>query len=235
MTGLRIRAAGIVWVAIALAAIACGGSASGGPSIAAPSGDGGGPVPIATIIAGQDPRGGPDRPPESPATGGPIPSFGLSSPHVAEGQASLLPRPTPRPDGGEIVTYLISPADYFEEVIRPGSTLTVYRDGSIQVDSVRDQVGDNHLEWALPAEIAPAQEDVLDVYARGCGTGAGDFYEIYGPWDSVEFEYEVTPPAADGCWHFSQAIGKSFEFQIWLHGDATMTINRLELVVTLKP
>jgi hypothetical protein len=189
---------------------------------------------VATVIPGWAPLGGPDRPPESPRTGGPIPSYGLPSPFLAEGQASLAPRPTLRPGAGEIVTFEISPADYFNAVVREGSTLTVFADGSIRIDSIRDQAGDNHVEWALPPELIPDAADVLDVYARGCGWGSGDFYEIYGPWDSTEFEYEVTPPASDGCWHFTQAVGKSYEFEIWLHGDATMTIERLELVVTMR-
>lgn len=187
------------------------------------------------MIAGSAPLGGRDTPPATPPTGGAIPSYALSSPFVGSGQAPLLPRPTPRPDAGEIKTFLISPADFFDEVIREGSTLTVYTDGTIRVDSIRDQVGDNHMDWALPEALTPRQEDVLDVYARGCGSGSGDFYEIYGPWDSLEFEYEVTPPAEDGCWHFTQAAGKAFDFEIWLHGNSSMTINRLELVVTLRP
>lgn len=189
---------------------------------------------MATAIAGSAPLGGPDRPPESPPTGGPIPSYGLASPFRADDQAQLAPAPTMRPGAREIVTFEISPADFFNEVIREGSTLTVYTDGAIRIDSIRDQTGDNHFDWALPEALRPDPATVLDVYARGCGTGSGDFYEIYGPWDSVEFEYEVTPPATDGCWHFTQAAGKSYEFEIWLHGDSHMTIERLEIVVTLK-
>lgn len=234
----------VPWIAILLAGLllaACGASGLSGsspPSVAsagAPTGRSSPPpAPVATVIAGSAPLGGRDSPPATPPTGGPIPSYGLASPFVASGQAPLLPRPTPRPEGGQIVTLLISPADFYDQVIREGSTLTVFSDGSIRVDSVRGQVGDNHLDWALPEALIPSQEDVLDVYARGCGWGEGDFYEIYGPWDSLEFEYEVTPPAEDGCWHFSQAVGKAFDFEIWLHGASSMTITRLELVVTLR-
>lgn len=207
---------------------------SGGSSAGSSPGTSGNKPPIATVIPGSAPLGGRDSPPATPPSGGPVPSYGLASPFVADGQAPLMPRPTPRPDGGEIRTFLISPADFFDEVIREGSTLTVFTDGSIRVDSVRGQVGDNHMDWALPEDQAPAIDQVLDVYARACGWGEGDFYEIYGPWDSVEFEYEVTPPASDGCWHFTEAVGKAFDFEIWLHGNASMTITRLELVVTLR-
>lgn len=212
--------------------VAAGGGGIGGGGVGAGSG-GNGP-PVATVIPGSQPPNVVRTPNPNPSypTGGPIPSHGLASPFIASGQAPVKPRPTPRPDGGEIVTYLLSPADFADAMIRPGSTLTVYEDGSIRLDSVRDQTGDNNLEWILADP--PPQEDVLDVYARGCGWGDGDFYEIYGPWDSVEFEYEVTPPAEDGCWHFTEAVGKAFDFEIWLYGDSSMTITRLELVVTMK-
>lgn len=210
---------------------ACGNA---GPAATGGTGANGSARPVATAIAGAAPLGGPDRPPESPPTGGPIPSYGLAAPFTADGQAPLAPAPTMRPEAREIVTFEISPADFFDEVIREGSTLTIYADGAIRVDSIRDQSGDNHFDWALPEELRPDPETVLDVYARACGTGSGDFYEIYGPWDSIEFEYEATPPATDGCWHFTQAIGKSYEFEIWLHGNSHMTIERLEIVVTLR-
>ena len=238
---MRARASiGIAIVAVVLAACGApgpsGSAGSSGSSAAGPTGAASPlPVPIATVIPGAAPPGGPNRPPESPPTGGPLPSHGLASPFVAPGQAPLLHRPTPRPGSGEIKTFLISPADFFDEVIREGSALTVYADGSIRVDSIRGQVGDNHMDWSLPEALMPAQDDVLDVYARACGSGSGDFYEIYGPWDSLEFEYEVTPPAEDGCWHFTQAVGKAYDFEIWLHGNSSMTITRLELVVTLRP
>ena len=45
---------------------------------------------------------------------------------------------------------------------------------------------------------------------------------------SVEF----SRPADRG---FTQAVGKAYDFEVWLHGNSTMTITRLELVVTLRP
>jgi hypothetical protein len=66
-----------------------------------------------------------------------------------------------------------------------------------------------------------------------CGEGSGDWWEVYGPYGSDEFEYEITPPGPDGCWRFHERGRHSdFRVEIWLSGDAQMTISRIEFHVT---
>ena len=67
-----------------------------------------------------------------------------------------------------------------------------------------------------------------------CGSGSGDFWEAYGPPGSSPDEYEVVPPSADGCWHFNDAPGPDTTVLVKLRLASTMTISRLEYVLTVS-
>ena len=47
-------------------------------------------------------------------------------------------------------------------------------------------------------------------------------------------EYEVVPPSADGCWHFNDAPGPDTTVLVKLRLASTMTISRLEYVLTVS-
>ena len=91
-----------------------------------------------------------------------------------------------------------------------------------------------HVAWSLDPGALPSAATVAWLDVRVCGHGSGDFYELYGPDGTDPVEYEMKPPAPDGCWHFAGAPA-DFDVQIYANGDSTMTVDRVEMVVTTRP
>ena len=122
-----------------------------------------------------------------------------------------------------------------EARIRGNSTLEVLPDGSVKVTSTRESASDQYVEWIIdpPSSVLPPGAQVASVLTVVCGRGEGDWWEVYGPYGSEEFEYEVVSPGPDGCWRFNE-IGRYTEFrvEIWLSGNSTLTISRIEFRVT---
>jgi hypothetical protein len=115
--------------------------------------------------------------------------------------------------------------------VAPPDKLDLKPNGGIMVTTHRDSDHPLHLEWVFDPAVLPAGSTVSHVDTRVCGHGEGDFYEVYGPYDSDPVEYEVTPPAADGCWHFGGGPS-DWNISIYVYGDSTMTIDRIEMDVT---
>jgi hypothetical protein len=115
--------------------------------------------------------------------------------------------------------------------VAPQDTVTPRADGGVDIVTTRDAEFPLHMDWSSFRPDLPAGAVITQVETRVCGRGGGDFYEVYGPYDSDPVEYEVTPPAADGCWHF---VGPSSDWYvtIYVYGDSTMTIERIEFAVT---
>ena len=72
---------------------------------------------------------------------------------------------------------------------------------------------------------------MISVETRVCGQGGGDFYEVYGPYGADPVEYEVKPPAADGCWHFV-GEGSDYDVTVYVYVHATLIVDRIEYLVT---
>ena len=104
--------------------------------------------------------------------------------------------------------------------------------GGVRAASTRQAGSTLWAEWTLAQSVLPAGASVVDVHTKVCGGGEGDFYEVYGPHGADEVEYEATPPAADGCWHFTRDAGTDYTVTIYVNGDSAMTIERIEFLVT---
>ena len=138
------------------------------------------------------------------------------------------------PSSGQTVIHLVAPTDYAEARIRGDARLEPLPDGSIRVVSTRASNADQYVEWLVEDErIMPPGMQAARVVTLVCGRGSGDWWEVYGPYGSEEFEYEVTAPGEDGCWAFNET-GRytDFRVEIWLSGNAEMTISRIEFRVT---
>ena len=191
--------------------------------------------------------------PTAPTTSAQFVAVASSTPALTQAPAATLrptPRTTPRPTPtapptalpapasltGETRVYTIAPRDYAEARIRGNSTIEVLPDGAVKVVSTRESKADQYVEWITePTTVLPPGAEAATVLTIVCGSGEGDWWEVYGPYGSDEFEYELVPPRPDGCWHFNER-GRytDFRVEIWLSGNATMTISRIEFHVTFK-
>lgn len=91
------------------------------------------------------------------------------------------------------------------------------------------------VSWRPGPGALPAGRDVIDVKTSICGSGSGDFWEVYGPTGSDPAEYEVTPPGDDGCWHFSDAPGTTLTVLGIALLDSTLTITSVEYLINFAP
>lgn len=82
--------------------------------------------------------------------------------------------------------------------------------------------------YDLPTGVIPSGKIVKSVDTRVCGTASGAFYETYGPGGSDPHEYEITQPAADGCWHFVGATGVDYTVLVKVLNATTVTITKVE-------
>jgi hypothetical protein len=115
--------------------------------------------------------------------------------------------------------------------VPPPDTLMHLADGGITVTTSRDAGHPAHLAWDWSPPGLPPGATVSKVDTRVCGHGDGDFYEVYGPFDADPVEYEVTAPASDGCWHFSGGPS-DYSVTIYAYGNASMTIDKIEMTLT---
>jgi hypothetical protein len=116
----------------------------------------------------------------------------------------------------------------------PGTTLTDTPDGGLRADTTRG-AGSVYVQWKLADGVIPTSPRVVNVETLVCGTARGDFFEVYGPYGAAEIEYEVTQPSADGCWHFTRDPGTDYSVEIYVNGDASLTVSRIEYRVTFGP
>ena len=103
---------------------------------------------------------------------------------------------------------------------------------SVRVDSTADTSQAAWVIWHLSPDRLPPGAVIHSVDVRVCGSGEGDFWEVYGPDGSQPTEYEVSPPADDGCWHFTGAPGHDLTVAAGTELASTMTIDAVEFHVT---
>jgi hypothetical protein len=193
-----------------------------GQPLATPS-----PTPTAASVATPAPTAVPTDAVTPTTTPVPTPRPTLMPPLRTEDPIVL---PTGAVNPGETVVYRIKGSQYVESVVPPGATLS--RDG----DAARLSTGESNGEplwvtYRLPADQLP-DTHITNVDTRVCGSGSGDFWEAYGPTNSDPMEYEVTPPEADGCWHFVNAPGTDLSVIAAVMLDSVMTIDYIEFSVT---
>jgi hypothetical protein len=199
----------VPWLVVALLASACAGS---------------GPTP--------PPSGAVDTPPASLAAPSIAPSPVVASADPPASPTASSVAPTATPIGPPVTrTFQVNVQQPSVTKVAPEDSLDRKPNGGIVVTTHRDSGHPLHLEWLFDPAALPAGSTVSHVETRVCGHGDGDFYEVYGPYDSDPVEYEVKPPAADGCWHFSGGPS-DWNISIYVYGDATMTIDRIEMDIT---
>ena len=86
--------------------------------------------------------------------------------------------------------------------------------------------------YSLDPTALPAGARVHSISTAICGRGSGTFWEVYGPTGSDPLEYEVTPPDADGCWHFTDAQTGDMSAIAATMLDSTLVIDRVVFTVT---
>jgi iron uptake system EfeUOB component EfeO/EfeM len=91
------------------------------------------------------------------------------------------------------------------------------------------------LSYTLPANSIPPSDILRSVDVRICGAASGDFWESYGPTGSAPREYERMAPGADGCWTFTKGSGADTTVVVGVRLASTMTIDRVDYVLTVVP
>jgi hypothetical protein len=141
--------------------------------------------------------------------------------------------PSALPSAGQTLTYTVSPRAPVNQTIPEATSVTNVGTDGIRAEATRAANHLLYLQWQLPPETTlPPGSRVVDVHTVVCGSGTGDFWEIYGPYGALEIEYEVTDPSADGCWHFTQDPGTNYRVEIYVDGNSAMTITKIEFRVT---
>jgi len=115
--------------------------------------------------------------------------------------------------------------------VPPEAVVTNRAGGGIRITTIRSAAFPVSMDWTLATSAFPGDASVLAVETLICGRGEGDFYEVYGPYGADPVEYEVTPPSADGCWHFT-GDDSDYAITLYVSGDASLVIDRIEFVVT---
>ena len=194
---------------------------------------GGAPAPLAspspTEVAAASPS----------ATIAPSPTF-TATPFVS-------PEPTPTPTPTPVPTPSITPVptnvtgtkivvtvrgqEYVlaEGLDAPHATITRLSGGGIRMQTDGSLPDPLTVTYRLPPTAVPAGKTIKRIDVKVCGAGSGDFYENYGPPGSTPVEYELEPPASDGCWHYAGAPGPDSEVIVAVNEAAINAPSTLEI------
>jgi hypothetical protein len=151
------------------------------------------------------------------------------------GTAGPTPTPTPLPSGAIVAKVVVQGVDYADSFGPPAATITELEDGSVRMENHRPGGVSLEVDWQLPAGSLPDGAQIINVDARICGEGSGDFWESYGPQGAEPVEYEARPPAADGCWHFLGGHGPQTQVEAYVVGDSVFVVERVEYDITYLP
>jgi hypothetical protein len=121
--------------------------------------------------------------------------------------------------------------DYVSATVPSNGKVTKTSNGAV-LETTRDHSDSLEVTYNLPRRALPRGASIHSVDVRICGSGEGDFYEVYGPPDAEPNEYEVTPPNPDGCWHFNGATGSDLSVVAATMLQSRMLIEKIEYVVT---
>jgi hypothetical protein len=164
-----------------------------------------------------------------------------SAPPTPRPNASATPVPVRTPvvatspaastEPGESEVYVVNGTDFVDSSIPTGATLTP-TDGGAILNTTRAADEALLVTYDLPRSLLPADAVIHSVAVRVCGTGEGDFWEVYGPLGAEPFEYEVTQPRPDGCWHFVDGNGGDMTIIAATMYETRMVVQKVEYTVT---
>ena len=132
---------------------------------------------------------------------------------------------------GKVVTVVQNGVDYAKKFAPEGSTVTDVGD-SVELVSTMDAKLDASVEYDFDQSVLPPGSTIDRMDVAVCGAANGDFWELYGP-DAEPYELEVTPPDADGCWHFTGADGSSDGVTAYVYQDTKLRLDRLIWTIAL--
>lgn len=139
--------------------------------------------------------------------------------------------PTTITQPGETQVYVVDGTDFVDSSVPTGGAVTPTDAGAV-LETTRAADEALLVTYELPAELLPAGALIHSVSVRVCGTGEGDFWEVYGPLGAEPFEYEVTPPGVDGCWHFVDGNGGDTSIIAATMYETRMVVEKVEYTVT---
>jgi len=151
--------------------------------------------------------------------------------------ATQTPSPRPAASGSTrsfSVTLAGRDYDPGSVVMTDVASITPLATGGIILETDRSSPGQLLVSWEVPARRLPAGAVVVRIDVAICGSGEGDFWEIYGPPGSLEVEYEGTQPGPDGCWHFTAARGPETTSQAGVQLGSRLQIDRVIYRFTLR-
>lgn len=230
--GLLAASFGGTLAVLLLVYLALGGLGGSSP-VATPSHT---PEPTPDFVASAPPTIHP-RPTIRPtATPSPGPS-GTPASGTPSGGPGATPKasPTPGPSlaPGSTLTITVKGRDYSNADIPSNGSVTKQGDAVI-LKTTRDQSAFLVVEWTVPPGALPPGAKIARIDTLVCGSGKGDFWETYGPDGSDPYEYAVEEPAADGCWHFTNAPGPDTIVIASTRTEATMRVDRIVYTITLR-
>jgi hypothetical protein len=142
--------------------------------------------------------------------------------------ASFVPPPSGSPSGSQTIT--LAGSDFKTSDVPEGGQLA--RNGDLAV--LRTSKTSTDALWVtyeLDRAQLPAGTTIYSVDTLICGRGSGDFWEVYGPTGSEPNEYEVVPPSADGCWHFTGAPGDDLSVIAAVMIESQLIVERVVFTV----
>jgi hypothetical protein len=121
---------------------------------------------------------------------------------------------------------------YVDPKIAQNGTVTKLANGGIILSSDRMFSEPTEVSYKLEATDLPAGTKIAKLDVAVCGIGTGDFWETYGPPDAEPAEHEVTPPDADGCWHYLGSNGKDTSVHAIIHLLSKLRIDKVVYTIT---
>ena len=150
---------------------------------------------------------------------------------LASPTPSAAPTASAVPGSGDTRPIRLDGSAYSSAIVPDGSRVRRVGQSAVII-STRDSADSTWVTWTMPEGSLPANAHITRVDAAICGSGEGDFWEVYGPAGSDPAEYEATLPSGDGCWHFMNAPGNGLDVTAGALLESHMTITAVEFVVT---
>ena len=205
-----------------------GGGTSGVAAVASPT-------PSASSSVAPSPSSRPSGVPSAAPTASIAASAG---PSASWSPMPIMSEPvsTPVPAGSsDAATTITVPGALFTAYdTQAHSTISKLSNGSVVVTGTADDSNPTTLMWELPKSAIPAGSKIARLDTLICGSGEGNFWEVYGPDGSDPEEYEGAQPAADGCWHFTRAPGLDTSVHADIQLASSLRIDRVVYTVWLK-
>jgi hypothetical protein len=172
------------------------------------------PTPSPAATATPTPR---PKPSATPAAATPTPTptaFATEAPQETlppgwspKPITSGTPGMTPVPDTttGAAITITIHGADFDAYDVQPHSSVTK-SGNAVVLTSSADDSQPTSVVYTLPKSAIPSGKAIARLDTVVCGSGGGNFFEVYGPDGSQPVEFEApNPPKA--CWQFTRSPG----------------------------